>query len=465
MQETGRPPGAGAAPAAPGAVRQHAPGLILALLSWGLILLWVGVSKPLNAPDEPAHLQAILQVRKQHQLPEVHYEFVGNRARVVSPPTDPTVRAYAQQVGRRGEFPLIPYESMQAPLYYVVTGVAALPLPPDPQTVLYLGRVIAALFGAGTVYFCWAAGRVLAPQAPAWAIASAAAVALLPQFCFNSATAANDSAFNCASAAAFYVWLRALRDPAYDPWLLRAGAVLGLAVLTKLTGLALAPGLGVLLLVRLAGAPPGGSWGAWWPRAVRLTAGAAGGTLAVCGWWLLRNLLVYGEVTGGRDAFHFYHIRFQQFDWTSAAQRAAFLEQTWESLWGRFGWMSIRLDPGWYTQTRYVALILLIVSLVALVRARPRLPGRALARWPFAWQAGLVFASVGLAIALGYWQYNVTVNFQAQGRYFFALLLPAAWMGTGGLYTLLPGRARVVALGLLLLWLGILNAAGLAALG
>jgi len=58
-----------------------------------------------------------------------------------------------------------------------------------------------------------------------------ARVALLPEFCFTNAHAANDSAVNLAATAAFYVWIRGLRHPEFDRRLFGAGAMLGLAFL------------------------------------------------------------------------------------------------------------------------------------------------------------------------------------------------------------------------------------------
>jgi len=132
------------------------PGLLIAGLSFGLNLLWVAAIKPLNAPDEPAHLQAIMQVREQHILPEVHYTFPTPRGKYDLAAGDQAAKDYTRQMGRRGEWPLIPYESMQAPLYYVTAGLLVAPIPPNPEHILYWSRILAALFGAGTVFFCWA---------------------------------------------------------------------------------------------------------------------------------------------------------------------------------------------------------------------------------------------------------------------------------------------------------------------
>ncbi len=80
----------------------------------------------------------------------------------------------------------------------------------------------------------------------------------------------------------------------------------------------------------------------------------------------------------------------------------------------------------------------------------------------FAWQAALVMAVAAGGIIAGYVQFNATVAFQAQGRYMFPLLLPAAMLFTGGLHALLPGRwLKTLGLGLLLIWLSLLNMVGL----
>jgi 4-amino-4-deoxy-L-arabinose transferase-like glycosyltransferase len=446
-------------------------GVLVALASALLGVIWsVGIS-PLHAPDEQAHLQAIIQVRKQHILPEIHYEFETNTGgAVVGNPGDQAARDYALSLGIGVGRPrlLIPYESMQPPLYYVAAGLVSQVAPPDPPVVLYLSRLVAVLFGAGAVYFCWAAVRVLAPQAAMWAVASAGAMALLPQFCFNSATAANDSALNFAATASFYVWFKGLRQPEYDSWMLRAGALLGLAVLAKLTAVALAPGLALVILFRaFQSAPSASLWRERLRRGLRMAVGAIGATLFVCGWWLLRNMLIYGEPSGSRDALRSYA------EWNAKLvpdiNLDLFLRLTLESLWGLFGGMSIRMPALLYDLSSYLALGLVALSGVALLStvfksAREgtarRAPTRILA---YAWQAGLAMLAVAATLAAGYLRFNLTVGFQPQARYFFMLLLPLSMLFTGGLYALVPGRRlKALALSLPLLWLAFLNVVGLA---
>jgi hypothetical protein len=287
------------------------PGLILAIVSFLLGLVWLAVIQPLDAPDEPGHLQAIMQVRKQHMVPEIHFLPTTPAAVMTTPPPDTETRTYVEQLLSKlpvqDQHFLVPYESFQPPLYYLTVGLVAQLFPPDPQTVLYIGRLLAVLFGATTVYFCWLGTRELVPQSPAWAIASAGVVALLPSFCFANAHASNDCMANLTATAAFYVWIRGLRHPAFDPHLLLAGAMLGLALLSKLTAVALIPGLGLVILFRMFQVRPSAKgFSAWMKGNLSMVIGATLSTLLVCGWWFVRNFFAYGEFTGTAAALRFF---------------------------------------------------------------------------------------------------------------------------------------------------------------
>ncbi|MDQ6693356.1 MAG: glycosyltransferase family 39 protein [Chloroflexota bacterium] len=458
------------------------PGSILALASLLLTLIWISAVRPLDAPDEPAHLQAIMQVRKQHVLPEVHFSFTNPQGEVVGSPGDRAVADYTAGYGFSNRFVYLPYESSQAPLYYVVTGVLALAAPAEPQIILYLGRIVAALFGAGTVYFCWAATRQLAPDAPLWAVVVGSTVALLPQFCFNSATASNDSAVNLFSAASFYVWFRSLRDRNYDPWLLRSGVLVGLAILSKLTGLLLVPGLVLLFIFRvlrdrgqgpvempegrLASSAIDGTatrQSEHTPRSLKMALGGSISALAICGWWIGRNFFVYGEPTGSQNAFQLYRLTDAQLNLLDTNLVLKSLVSLWESTWGRYGWMD-RLLPVWlYLLVVPVVLSLLAATIYAVWRFTHSRHASGLPRVPQHVKESIwVMLAVSLAVLLGYLQFNVTVALQAQARYLFPLLLPASLLLTAGIYLLTKnGKIRVIALALPILGLALLNAAGI----
>lgn len=447
------------------------PGFILAVINFCLGLVWMNAIRPLDAPDEPAHLQAIMQVRKEHKLPEVHF-VAGNRSgEIIGSPSDAETRAYILK--RRSKLPVndeyvaLPYKSVQPPLYYVAAGLVAQLAPPDPRTVLYVGRLVAILFGAASVYFCWLAIRELVPEAPIWAIISAGTVALLPEFCFTNAHAANDSAVNLAATAAFYVWIRGLRHPEFDRHLFGAGAMLGLAFLCKLTAAVLIPGLALVIVFRIFQTRPGAlGWGNWLKRALSLVAGAALGTVLVCGWWFMRNVFTYGEPSGTNAEVHLVTGSFVKADFSDPRTAGNLLRYTLESLWGRFGWNDITLHQQVYHFCNNAAFLLICLSafagigLFGLWLTRKQAPDAA------TWQGLLIFLAVGLTLFVGYIQYNAKIAYQPQARYFFILLLPGALLLTGGVYAFAARRPlRAAVCIFIFIGLAVLNALGLATIG
>lgn len=140
------------------------PGFVLAVINFCVGLVWMAVILPLDAPDSPAHLQAIMQVRKQHMLPEIHLHRSPNTGgEIIWPPGDPQTAAYIANVRSQlpvnDEYVIIPYKSVQPPLYYIIAGLVAHIAPPDPQTVMYIGSLVAILLGPATVYCCWLTTR------------------------------------------------------------------------------------------------------------------------------------------------------------------------------------------------------------------------------------------------------------------------------------------------------------------
>jgi 4-amino-4-deoxy-L-arabinose transferase-like glycosyltransferase len=292
-----------------------------------------------------------------------------------------------------------------------------------------------------------------------WAVASAGVVALLPQFCFNSAHASNDSTANLTATAAFFVWIRGLRHPEFDPRLFGAGAMLGLAFLSKLTAVALIPGLALVILLRMVQVRPSTSGlGNWLKRGLYMIVGAALGAVLVCGWWFLRNVFTYAEPTGSDAALRFFARKFIKADFTLPRTASDLLRYTLESLWGRFGWNDITLPQEYYHFCNSAALFLISLSVLAgigvvVLWATGRRPPHVVT-----WQASLIFLAVGLTLLAGYIQFNQKIGYQPQARYFFLMLLPGALLLTGGLYTVAARRAfRVVALGILFIGFGFLN--------
>lgn len=270
--------------------------LLLGVVSCLLALVQV-VQFPLYAkPDELFHLRNALYLRSQGALPVA-----------------PLSRGEARQ------FPL--QEAHQPPLYYALVALATLPVPAERATsgvdrnpyflatpsgnlngftplysgfppapwawALYLGRSVSVLFGGLAVLAAWATARSLAPGGAA--AVGLALFALNPQVIFLASSLSNDMAGAALAAMALAWLLRAARHGLSPRGALGLGALIGLAVLAKVGGIGLLALLPAWLLVaarRRLG-----------PPAVLLARAAlmAAGCLLLCGWWLLRNWLVYGD--------------------------------------------------------------------------------------------------------------------------------------------------------------------------
>jgi hypothetical protein len=426
--------------------------------------MWAAAIRPFNAPDEPAYLQTVVQVRKEHSLPEVHFDFTHNpRGEVIGAPGDQAVRDYAARAGVADPIRQLAYQTVQPPLYFFITTLVTQFVQPDPPVMLYLSRLVSVLFGAGIVYFSWAATRELAPDAPLWAVGVAGLIAFLPEFCFNNARVGNDSLVNCLGMASFYAWFRGLRQPKYDPWMLRAGGLVGLAVLSKLTALVLLPALALVVLFRaFQGQRSLKEWRISVRRGLRLAAGATGSLLLVCGWWFVRNMIAYGEPTGTAAANVFWRLHLRGLDWNNPIARADFVLASWYSFWGFFGWQDISMPLTFYDQALWISLVLVALSALAGIWLLARSLIRHSSIPPQVWQPVVVMALVAVLLLNSFVQFSLTVAVQAQGRYLYLLLLPAALLFSGGLYALVPGRIpKTIALGIPILWLAAWNTVGL----
>lgn len=164
-------------------------------------------------------------------------------------------------------------------------------------------------------------------------------IALLPQFSFLRATLNNDNAVILAGVASFYLWIKALRHPDFDPWMWRAGAVAGLGMLSKLTATALIPAIALVILFRAfqvrANSEQAVSarllWRARISRAIQMSIGAGGTFLLVYGWYAIRNLLVYGDFLGLANAFEYNGARLPRYDMNDPTVITMFINRSWEA--------------------------------------------------------------------------------------------------------------------------------------
>ncbi len=170
---------------------------------------------------------------------------------------------------------------------------------------VHLIRLASVLLGAGTVLCTYLLARTLLPDRPGIPLAAMAVSAFLPMFLFISASVNNDTLVTLLSSIALLMLVRLVQRGATPGQLVLLGVVIGLACLAKLGALGLLP-LAALAIALRAFAPSseGPAAGGEVLRRARLrwAVGAAAliflPALAVAGWWYLRNLRLYGDVTG-----------------------------------------------------------------------------------------------------------------------------------------------------------------------
>lgn len=242
-------------------MRQRNPSLWCGLLcAAALVLAWIlAVVVPPGQPyDEPAHQDNVAFYAAEGRLPVL---------------------------GETG----VEYEAQMGPVYYVV-GALLLRLTGTTETpfaaleVLRLaGLVLVPLLG----WLSYRLARDLgANDGPA--VVAAGLVVLNPSLLAVAASAQNDYLCLVVAAVAALVALPALREGGPRRALV-LGALVGLAVLVKVFAGALL--VGFVVAVLLDRRRP------LCPRVLDAVAATAG-TVAVSGWWFVRNLVLYGDLTG-----------------------------------------------------------------------------------------------------------------------------------------------------------------------
>jgi len=347
--------------------------LILVFLALGMIYT---VTVPVfESPDEPWHFNYVRYVAQGRGLPSMRNNDSG---------------AY-QEVG-------------QPPLYYLVAGWVTAPFQPDdmrglalhnpgfgyqaPGTVndnknlmahteresfpwsgaalaIHLARLVSLAFGALTVLAAWGLAREVSPNSNLIPLATAALVALTPQFIFVSSVTSNDSSAAALSTATLWAIARMWRLGVTTRRAALTGVLVGLASLTKTSTILLGIFAVAAILVRpqvvdgrrqsavggLSQIPARG-----WLNAAM----SAGVALAVGGWWYVRNAILYGDPLGLSVHLNTPWARPAPIPLTEVLSA---LPLVYRSFWGAFGWGNVEMSPVIY----YAIATMLVVSLVGWI--------------------------------------------------------------------------------------------------
>jgi 4-amino-4-deoxy-L-arabinose transferase-like glycosyltransferase len=413
-------------------VPQPVVGLLLLYL---LLALIYGVVTPIfEAPDEDGHfryVQSIAQTRTiprypgldnliAQQHPPLYYAL---GAMLIAPldtsdlPTYLTRNPYGRighsdNLGNKNLFLHPPRSEARFP--WQGTALAA-----------HLLRWLSSAFGAGTVLLTYATAQRAFPTEKWPALLAAGLVAFNPQFIFISASINNDNAVTFfATLALFLAVLLTGGDFSWRTAAL-AGAVAGLATLSKLSGMATLSIVGLGLVV-----------GWWRHRSWRRLMGqlalvglAWGG---VAGWWLVRNQQLYGDMWGVSE--------FQRLTGPATplpiAEYLSMLRGAEISFWAAFGWLNILVAEPIYRLYEAILRVGILGLLIGGIRYAVT-GWRPMIRWPgiwigIAWVVTFLGSLYWLAAAMG----------GLQGRLLFPVVGGLALVMTVGWHALLPTRWR-----------------------
>ncbi len=248
---------------------------------------------------------------------------------------------------------------------------------------IHLIRFLSILMGVAAVYLTYLIGRQVFPEHPALALGAAAVHAFTPMYVFISASVNNDNLVVPLSSLALLMLIRmsesasqrigesasrrigGLEDRQGSKWqtplvrYLLLGVVLGLAALTKTSSLALTVLTALVVTMR---AIRRRSWAEFFGGGLATLVPF----LAVSGWWFLRNLRLYGDLTGLNV---FIEVLGQR-------DVPADLAQLWRErysfaagYWGNFGGLNVPMPPGVYSVLNTILVVSALGLLLTLLRA------------------------------------------------------------------------------------------------
>ncbi|MGC9332816.1 MAG: glycosyltransferase family 39 protein [Anaerolineae bacterium] len=241
---------------------------------------------------------------------------------------------------------------------------------PYEGTTLFvrLARALSSILAVGSLGAIYRLGRMAFPSRPGVALGMIALVAFTPQFLYLSSTVSNDNLVILIASWVLVLlaaWLRLPRLPGWGQVGLM-GPLLGLAVLAKLSGVLLWPLVAGVLL-----------WLAWRERDGRWLVKAGlvcfAVALAVCGWWFVRNQLLYGDITASQTLAAALGGQRQVLPSRLSDISAEFRGFRY-SLWALFGWFNILAPDAYYWVVDAMTAVGALGFSLFVVRSLPRYP-------------------------------------------------------------------------------------------
>jgi len=437
VTDPSRPHAAGDAPdpeGRPPVTRAERRWLVAILAAFVVLSVTYSAVIPLGyGPDEPRHYAYVKLLMERRLLP----------------------RTYPDGRERDGAIAVHP------PLYYAVLGTLYYPAKALGGAWLAqrVYRLVSTGLGVCALVCIWAAARLIVPGRPGLAPFIAAVAAFTPHFLMDQSIINNDAAAN--AACPFFVWFVLerrrrgwrLRDAAY------CGVLLGLFALLKGQALACLPPVFLTVLACDYGR---GFWrrGAFWARA-----GVGVGLLAALGgWWYVRNLVLYGQITYLPTSYRGIPLGMSFVDaWVEGVIPSLALRAVvglFQSLWAQIGWFPEGAAAGLYAVLALLLAVAVGGWIALLLQRRAGKPVDLLGRPRELIALFLTFVvTYGLVFYIAVFQH---IGWFQGGRYVlvglggFTTFLALGWQAS------VPARFRVAGVAIVLALLLLLNALSLA---
>ncbi|MFL7793933.1 MAG: ArnT family glycosyltransferase [Anaerolineae bacterium] len=278
---------------------------------------------------------------------------------------------------------------------------------------MHIARLVSTALGTLAVVAAYGIALEFFPERRWLALGVAAFTAFNPMFIFTAARVSNDAAVTAFSSLAVWGAVRlAMRGFSWRGLAL-LGAAYGLAALSKLSGVILGP---VILLALLFDVWRVGHYEIRHlfrkDQLIRLLVSGVilfGTTFIICGWWFIRNIVLYGELMG-TDAWlsHTATVRQEPIGFFDVFPQLEGLEM---SYWAMFGWFNILAAP-WMYQVWWV-----LARLAAFGLASILVDQWTARRFSRPVRAGLVITAFSFLLVFGsVWRF-IMIVLGSQGRY------------------------------------------------
>ena len=383
-----------------------------------------------------------------------HYEYAQHLANAKTLPLSPAL-ATARGLPQTESVVLV----MHPPLYYALLGAALVATGTDdtvfgpivnpafgdpnapgrhlhfvhgqgPARLLFGLRLVSVLLGALSIVLVHRLGRACCPGEPRVAGLAALLVACLPMWSFLHGVLHNDVLAAVLCTACTLALVRCVQAPQLATrHAVAFGALLGLALLTKLTTLYLLPLAFAALALVVSRERSEGRLGALLGKLAIAVAIAVAIALAIAGWWYARNTLLYGDPLALSAHEQLFPPLPPELRWPYLLGKEpwpdavpSFLPTVFTSLFGCFGWFSLPPHPALVGAGAGVAAVALLGLLRRLFDRDRVFAERTF--WILLIAVALVFAAAA--------QFNWKTP-QPQARFLFPAIGPASVLLAAGL--------------------------------